>query len=400
MTDRRGAVIAVLLIVFSMTAAAARAASGGDPAEASGQAAAAAQKIEAQVPLREGMRIVAGRVTRAASPVARATVQVTVRESAVAARRRGRDVGYYAQKAQGITDQAGMFTVALAQPLVGMQRVEICVGTAPPTCSPQIDVSEANSWGRVRAYFAGGVELSKEHGDFSKQDLVVSFSLDNMWWQTSDVNQSGVSRSIHTFLDTRLTAVPVAVTAPASESNGTTPAGTLDTFIQSQKAAIVQVGVYLPIYGEAMVWTHEFKTNALFVAPVLKAGLATTAAPATTTTTNGSTTTTTTPTTTDVFRSYSAGVGIGHYRLSESSNSAPELISYLHVTVGKWENFELDHWRVALEGRLKIPDMPLQIGFDANVRLRGSGPGDLRFLFGTRFDLGDLIGKLKSFSAS
>ena len=105
----------------------------------------------------------------------------------------------------------------------------------------------------------------------------------------------------------------------------------------------------------------------------------------------------TTSATNDVFRFYSAGFGVGHFKLENSSDNASELISYVHVTFGKWENFEMNHWRIGVEGRLKIPETPFQIGFDANVRVRGSAAGDLRFLLGTRFDLGELLGKLHSF---
>ena len=50
--------------------------------------------------------------------------------------------------------------------------------------------------------------------------------------------------------------------------------------------------------------------------------------------------------------------------------------------------------RTMVEGRLKIPDTALQIGFDANL---GHGRDDIRFVFGTRFDIGELFGRLRSF---
>jgi hypothetical protein len=51
-------------------------------------------------------------------------------------------------------------------------------------------------------------------------------------------------------------------------------------------------------------------------------------------------------------------------------------------------------WRWGIEGRLKIPMTPLQIGFDANL---GAGRDDVRFIFGTRFDIGVLFSKLRLF---
>jgi len=45
-------------------------------------------------------------------------------------------------------------------------------------------------------------------------------------------------------------------------------------------------------------------------------------------------------------------------------------------------------FRWGVEGRLKIPETTLFVGVDANL---GKGPDDLRFLFGTRFDIGALF---------
>ena len=47
-----------------------------------------------------------------------------------------------------------------------------------------------------------------------------------------------------------------------------------------------------------------------------------------------------------------------------------------------------------MEGRFRIPNLPFMIGFDSNTRT-GNSPGDLRFLFGTTFDLPCLYKKLK-----
>ncbi len=94
---------------------------------------------------------------------------------------------------------------------------------------------------------------------------------------------------------------------------------------------------------------------------------------------------------------------LGHYQFigEGSDNTAPELVSYLDLTVGRWENYQfLDNtlmrvrrpWRFAAEGRLRISKTPLQVGFDVNA---GDGPDDVRFLFGTTFDIGKLFEKLR-----
>ena len=104
----------------------------------------------------------------------------------------------------------------------------------------------------------------------------------------------------------------------------------------------------------------------------------------------------------NVYFFYSAGLGIGHYKLSDSKDRAPELLSYLHVTRGPFENFrkgtdspEFKPLRWAIEGRLKIPESPMQIGLDANL---GQGPDSVAFVFATRFDIGEVFGKLRTFT--
>jgi hypothetical protein len=61
---------------------------------------------------------------------------------------------------------------------------------------------------------------------------------------------------------------------------------------------------------------------------------------------------------------------------------------------GKETSSIINPTRLMVEGRLKIPDTPMQIGFDANL---GEGHDDLRFIFGTRFDIGALFERLKTF---
>ena len=86
------------------------------------------------------------------------------------------------------------------------------------------------------------------------------------------------------------------------------------------------------------------------------------------------------------------------------------MISWLTLSAGRWENFEhriptgekdplgedifvrRRPWRIEALGRLKIPETPFIIGFDGNF---GKGPDDLRFLFGTRFDIGKIMRTLK-----
>jgi len=121
----------------------------------------------------------------------------------------------------------------------------------------------------------------------------------------------------------------------------------------------------------------------------------------------------------DVFNFFSFGAMLGHFRLhgrrtgshfEPDNDVAPELISWLTISRGRWENFEVETptglkdaeghdimwrqrpWRWEALGRLKIPETPFIIGFDGNF---GKGPDDVRFIFGTRFDIGKILHTLR-----
>jgi hypothetical protein len=389
-------------------------------------------------PLRDGMRVIDGHATPGAV--------VEVLEALAAA---DKTSASWVQSGRSTASAEGAFQITLNQPLVAghIVRATAFAGDDPSDSTRQI-VTDPGDWGRTRFYFAGGVVMSKEHEEFSQQDFTLAFALDKSWLQRGDVTlpvdeaierdersdtradtaseheTSGVRptrsrrrlmaapfralapRQFNTFFDARMTALPVVVAetisaAPPGSAESAPPASELDRFIGSRKGAVVQIGAYAPIYWAASSWIHEGQINSLFIAPVGRFGIQTITESRTEATTAGTRASTETVLGDDVFHFWSAGIGIGHYRLSGTRNQAPELISYLHMTWGTSEAFELAETpgddpkqfvRAFVEGRLKIPDTPMQIGFDANL---GRGKDDLRFIFGTRFDLGALIGRLR-----
>jgi hypothetical protein len=367
-------------------------------------------------------------------------------------------------KATTEINAGGEWSVTLEQPLVAGQVVVAEAFTAAgegADASDGVTVVDPGSWGRARAYFAGGVIFSKSHGDFSQQDLTLAFAIDKGWLQKPDFklgleegelpreardaiemismesdacvkadfnrrrtceadarsrireirrhygSQGRLAfRQLNTVLDTRLTALPVAVPPEENEGGGGGDGGEAgdvpdnqDQFLASRKGAILQVGVYAPFYGPQTAWVHDGAVNALFVAPLFRAGIQTiTGNDDGTPTVNGK------GETDDVFHFWGAGFGIGHQKLSGTTSQTPEIVSYLHIVVGKSEAFQfrrepggpvIDDWRTMIEGRLKIPNTPLQVGMDANL---GHGRDDIRFVFGTRFDIGELFGRLNDFS--
>lgn len=316
--------------------------------------------------------------------------------------------------ATGTTDVATITVPAMTAQLQSAEAME----NEPPEYD----------WGRVRGYFASGVIFSKERDDFSKTDIFLDFTLD----KTYLAQPFGPFKNLNTFFEARLTSIPVTATAAPSASPTPSPSpspecNTADcvAFITSRKAAMMQAGIYLPMYWGFTTWDRSVRivgrpsrteTNALFIAPLAKGGILTTTGQQTAEAKQFGKD--------DVFNFYSFGFMVGHLRLHgtrtatghfiPNTNVAPELISWLAITRGRWENFEVETptgmkdamgndilwrqrpYRWEALGRLKIPETPFIVGFDGNF---GKGPDDVRFLFGTRFDIGKILHTLKVASA-
>lgn len=301
-----------------------------------------------------------------------------------------------------------------------VKATQYCDGQ-PGSVSQPVSVADANfqpsassEWGRIRPYFSSGVAFSKENDSFSKQDLYVGFNLDKNWHKAP-------TWGFNTSFDARLTSVPVAAaqtqaattTGPiigrrANQTGGGSTGSPVDSFISSRKAALIAVTLYMPFYPNSWKWWYGDGQNAFFFAPIMKAGFDTLTGGASSASTSipGTVSTSTTIRNQDFYHFLGGGIRLGHYRLYNSWNVSHDLISYLDVMIGQWENFtqcplgkkcidsttglpnsNLVHPHLlGLQGRLKIPGAPLQIGFDSISPITGGGHGDLRFVFGVHFD--------------
>ena len=283
-------------------------------------------------------------------------------------------------------------------------------------------------WGRVRGYFSAGMIFSKEREDFSQSDMFLDFTLDKNYVAKPFL----IFKDLNTFFTARLTSIPVAE-KETTATDGTPPAAEdectgveCETFLSSKKAAMMQAGIYLPMYWDFTSWfrrvqrenNFRWEKNALFIAPLAKGGIATI-------TGDQQTAEAVRFGKDDVFNFFSFGAMLGHFRLhtrqndngeyENNPNIAPELISWLTLSAGRWENFEIEvptgdkdamgndinvrrrPWRIEALGRLKIPETPFIVGFDGNF---GKGRDDLRFIFGTRFDIGKIMRTLKLAAAN
>jgi hypothetical protein len=351
----------------------------------------------------------------------------------------------------------GTFTVNLAttalianEPLTFLLDKEPDAADMSQVVNPrEATAGEEGDLGFGRYYFTAGTVISKKN-DFQGADLYASFNFDKSWLgfkhtKSEDEKKAGAGAKnepgegektlktayLNSYFDVRLTSIPIApgagtdpTASTTTGSGGSSGAGTgtsgtgtasvSDQVAQSKKAALIQIGLYVPIIVAQKSFRGE--PNALFIAPIGKAGIQTLTGSnvsAEGASLGGD----------DLYNFHAYGFRLGQFR-ANSENPTPQTVWYLDLTAGHWENFELCSTtykdesgadqlkrstcteattasgtpyrryrplRYGFEGRLKVPAMPLFMGFDINA---GSGPDDVRFLFGTRFDVGDLARKI------
>jgi hypothetical protein len=309
-------------------------------------------------------------------------------------------------------------------------------------------------WGLVRAYFAAGAMTSQEHDQFSHQDLFLAFRLDKVYFMSKVQNDGTYRPRMSTFYDARLTALPVAVqscsgsssTSSCSSSNnssssgsGANPSTTTQAFLNSQKSARLQFGLYFPIYfpswpvtsqgGKASSTSHY----ALYFAPIVKTGFDTTLNGLNQTQQSTSTSSQVQPigTSGQFYKFSDFGFRLGHDQLLSQEGQAPTQLSYLDVAWGRYSNLAsllcpaIEYqgnnscnapsgtlpWhrdiRLRVEGLLEVPATKgFSVGFSTNVSfypgthstssglVRIQPADDLRFLFAYKFDISKIAAKL------
>lgn len=330
----------------------------------------------------------------------------------------------------------GSFSVTLENAIsqgqtVTAQQVASAKGVAPEVYGIVSDAallsgSSVFDFGRVRITMSGGAILSQNQNQFSQASGYLNFNTDSTWLMTGPwkVRKGArdwlIPKQLNTSFDARLTALPVtSCNSPSGSGNSTSGACSglpaSDTFITTPKAALIAVHLYVPYYAGPMTWrryeddgyNHRY---ALFFAPLAVAGFQTlvqsaqnvsssagTASGQSTVTLNGQT----------FFHFAAGGLRFGLYKFHDHDGNgasvAPDNPLYFDVTYGKYENFAVPSatvggdpthpLRIGMEGRFTVPKIPVFLGFDSNTRV-GNSPGDLRFLFGTTFDVGCLLQKL------
>lgn len=312
-------------------------------------------------------------------------------------------------------------------------------------------------WGRVRLYFSLGAEFvradgvaassttstgnSTTPGSFESPNAFVGLNLDYNWWNSqhspqcvvlstaeladaaligrlvarqkqidADKQQAAGLTSVtfnagrcdpkprtmwlfNSYVEARLTDIPISQTSGTAAGSGSTTQTSTASPAQFQ-GGYFEGGIYFPMVPSWAQWVHDGKANGLFVAPMAKLGFQAG---------DVGSSSSTDPGRFDVFRFYGFGARVGHFTLFHQPQSeAPELLSWLDVTAGRWDNFRIypsgtpNHMyerplRFDAVGRLKIPFTPFYVGGEVNV---GPGPDDLRVFVGTRIDIGKVLTSL------
>lgn len=264
-------------------------------------------------------------------------------------------------------------------------------------------------WGRSRAYFSGGVMISHDREEFSKADVFAGFNLDKSWLPFRVKKTDGQPQArrcyFNSFFEARLTSIPVQteeVPGTARPATGSTP-NVAENLLASRKAAQLRIGLYMPwITTRWEIGPPDKKAqHGFFLAPLATAGLQSITGSRQVAATEAGTRATQLIGNDDLYNFLSFGLRIGHFQIPEDPNRAPELITYIDLTRGRFENFrEFDAaarkvvrpWRWYFEGRLRVPGARfLFVGFEVNA---GPGRDDIRFLFGTSFDIAKVLEKL------
>jgi putative Ig domain-containing protein/centrosomal CEP192-like protein len=292
-------------------------------------------------------------------------------------------------------------------------------------------------WGNVTPTFSTGFVLSQNNNQFSQYNFFLDLNIETSYHLSS----SHPNRRVNAFVDTQLTAIPAAscqttsATGTAATSGSSTTgancfnSSTIDqsfnSFLSAQKAAVLQGGIYFPIQLPMLQWSYGGNANAAFFGPVVKGGMQTIVNSTQTVTSNSSasssgttsTTTTSTLVPSGFYGNWSAGVRLGHLKLWDTWNVAPELLSYIDFTFGRWNSFEqcpstgckidpatgtvtnLSHpFLMGVQGRFKVPDTPLILGFDTITPIAGTGRSNFQFTIGIKTDLACIFNALKSSS--
>lgn len=256
---------------------------------------------------------------------------------------------------------------------------------------------------------------------------------------------------ISTFFEARLTSIPVSTASAnpttTSTGSGSAASSSASTILTSQKVVRFESGIFLPWVIGHSAGEHP---NGIFVAPLVKVGFDTVTGATTSSNVILPGNSIGTLNFQSAYSFFVFGGRVGNMALSQSHNRAPQIEHYLDVTVGRYSNLQslICHtvptsgvsnalpgslcasdyptvfqgpnaltkvyesrkalYRLDFEGLVRVPipatQIPFYIGFNANIAQHSVGaayldhgyapPDDIRILFGTKIDVGNLLTSL------
>ena len=338
-------------------------------------------------------------------------------------------------------------TISLSSPLVaGVQLCLVEVTTAPAATNYSAFQTVLNplDFGRFQLGFTGGVMISNEQESSGSStaseyaDLGLAYS-----WARAKKRYPGLT----TFLNLRLTSLPVSTTTTTTTADTTGTSATISqslSVLTSQQSARLLIGAYVPFQT-----TRFFKrSNAFTIAPLFKVGFDTLLNPSVGSTNAPSTSTSISSTQANfssVYNLVAGGVRAGWDAYPTSTDEAPQSNAWLSFVIGDYSNLPsyacssskfysssakpetacktvavtsggttaYDVYasrklvpRIEIAGEARIPNYPFVLGLDANLSQYaswlGSNPidtlnkagNDVRFYIGYKLDLASAFKKL------
>ncbi len=203
----------------------------------------------------------------------------------------------------------------------------------------------------------------------------------------------------------RVTAAPAAAPATPPAMMGTATAPLEFQITQSRNQLYFEGGVYTPFIPSMFQWTFQGLDNALYIAPIAKAGFMTVD---NATGDSGQA---------GVYKFMAAGGRIGHMEIKNEPGNAPDSIFWVDTVFGRYDVYrqsefpaaatltqrDLDarlaerfHNRIDVSGYFKIPASPFFFTFGGNfpTNPRDRVKADARIVFGARIDITRLFGQM------
>jgi hypothetical protein len=268
-------------------------------------------------------------------------------------------------------------------------------------------------WGRVRAYFTYGLNLSREGEKLASNGSYIAFLMNTHWnlpWVKSRRNNTMVA-----YIDIRLHSFGETSNGLINNNNGSSPIASgasvdpgtnpdpQEPAEPSTRTANFQFGLYYPLMFSE--WQYKGRTNTLFIAPIVKIGFHRfiEGIPYEEVLDLNEK---------HLYNWFSGGFRFGHYTKSNTLHQAHHLNSYFEIAIGRSQvtgelieptgipgdpttHYLKKSWNIYFEGRVKIPFTPFSFGIDTSANLnRGDIKDDFRIILATRVDVSSLIDKL------